>query len=99
MSVGAPKLMESTGNTSVSKAAPKLWKSAVVKPLAGLAVSATTIARLVIATTRPSRMLGFEHAELALVLNLTMSPTAGMATDMLNRPAPSFIGLLAHGMR
>ena len=61
-------------------------------------MSATTIARLVIATTRPVRTKAFPHADDELVLSLRMSPSTGTATDTLNRPSFCCLAIRARGM-
>src|SRR5438105_1483401 len=91
MSVGAPNAVVSITNT-VSYCKPIVRYSASVYPPVGLAVSATTIALFVIATTRPPRMSGtWQAAEKELpvfVFNETVSPTANdaalVASDGLN---------------
>src|ERR1700686_3580106 len=98
MSVGSPKLSVSTGYTSVSNVVPKYSKSDVENPLAGLAVSLTTIARFEIATTRPVLILAFAQADEELALRFIRSPTCGTATDRLKRPAFSCLALRARGI-
>src|ERR1700694_4721373 len=98
MSVGSPKLSVSTGYTSVSNVVPKYSKSGVVKPLGGLAVSLTTIARFEIATMRPVLMLALAQADEEFALRFIRSPTWGTATDRLKRPALSCLALRTRGI-
>ena len=82
---GSAKLPRSTGSTSVERRA-KLACSASVNPPAGLVVSATTIAGLLIAAMRPPRYDGLVQATSALALSETVCPT--LAEELTEKRAP-----------
>ncbi len=81
MSDGVPKAAVSTGMTSVSMAVANAPYSVSVNPPAGLVVSETMMAVLLMAAMRAVVMIGLVQYALALTLSCTRSPT--LALDVI----------------